>query len=383
MNNQAEKYLQYYEILELDNNATMADVTTAYKKLKELYSSESIVIDAIDDEFSQEERLEIVNQLEEAYKVLVNFIVEKDRSEKESVKIEEKLGDTAKEEMPMAEELLPPPEDLDDLEGQPRVEEPRKEKPREEEIFVLEEKVREISLSGQDESATVLVYENEHEDEHIHIELPAKETDEDENLVFEKNSMEINADTKDYESKYLTPVEQPLPIENPVPIEEPFPVEEPLPVEEPGLLEEPVLLKKPAHKDTWEEYLLKKDVKTLKEEITRDFKEGLTISKSKSASAIEPGAVGGSEDIFITGHTMRKAREKMAMGVHEIALNTRIHYKILVNIEKERFSKLPEPGYLRWYLQTYAKALSLDPKRAADDYMALYRRWQRDQEKQK
>jgi cytoskeletal protein RodZ len=67
----------------------------------------------------------------------------------------------------------------------------------------------------------------------------------------------------------------------------------------------------------------------------------------------------------------------LGLGIHEIALKTKINYKILVNIEKERFSKLPDAGHLRYYLTSYAKALFLDPQNVADEYMKRFRQWKR------
>ena len=58
---------RYFEILELDLNASFSEVKNAYFRLKRLYSTDSIVMAPIADEFSKKRRLEVLQQIEEAY----------------------------------------------------------------------------------------------------------------------------------------------------------------------------------------------------------------------------------------------------------------------------------------------------------------------------
>jgi hypothetical protein len=115
-----------------------------------------------------------------------------------------------------------------------------------------------------------------------------------------------------------------------------------------------------------------KPAKSILDEFEK-YKESLAVASAPGP--VEPGK----ESKTIKGRTLRKAREKTGITIHEMAESTGISYKILVNIEKDRYQKLPEPGYLRWAITTYAKSLSLDPKKAAEDYMKRYRQWQREQ----
>lgn len=58
---------KYFDILELKSNASLSEIKNAYFRLKKLYSTDSIVIAPIADEFSKKRRLEILQQIEEAY----------------------------------------------------------------------------------------------------------------------------------------------------------------------------------------------------------------------------------------------------------------------------------------------------------------------------
>ena len=341
MNSDKEKYKEYFEILELEENASLADINQSYKKLTELYSSESMVTDPIEDEFSQEERQEIVNQLEEAYKALLSYIVQRDRVEKEAEKKEEEMADTAKEEDEEKEEEEKEEEEEEDLVLELEEEERIGDNEFQEEI--LPDEAFETITAPRDFSEeigdmTVSVHENEYVHEHIHIELPEKEETQDENIqesMFEIVSTDVDEDIR----------------ENKV----------------------------DKTKRTWDESLFEKDIKEIKEELTkdltRDIKEELTIAQKKPGD--EQAVREGVEGIKVKGRSLRKLREKLGFGIHEVAVATKINYKILVNIERERFSKLPDAGHLRWYLTAYAKALFLDPQKVADQYMKRFRRWKR------
>jgi hypothetical protein len=58
---------RYFEILELDSNASLSEIKNAYIRLKRLYSTDSMVIIPIADEFSKKRRLAVLRQIEEAY----------------------------------------------------------------------------------------------------------------------------------------------------------------------------------------------------------------------------------------------------------------------------------------------------------------------------
>jgi hypothetical protein len=65
-----EACLKYYDLLELPTDATIADIQKNYRYLKNLYSGDSIEITALNDDFSQEIRLDYLSRLDDAYENL-------------------------------------------------------------------------------------------------------------------------------------------------------------------------------------------------------------------------------------------------------------------------------------------------------------------------
>ena len=76
-----------------------------------------------------------------------------------------------------------------------------------------------------------------------------------------------------------------------------------------------------------------------------------------------------------SGQILRELREKRGIELHELALATKIRIQYFENIEREEFDSLPPPVYIRGYVVNYARYLSLDPKKVADDYMDRYKAW--------
>jgi len=58
---------RYFETLELDSDASLSEIKNAYFRLKRLYSTDSMVITPIADEFSKKRRLGVLKQIEEAF----------------------------------------------------------------------------------------------------------------------------------------------------------------------------------------------------------------------------------------------------------------------------------------------------------------------------
>ena len=58
-----------------------------------------------------------------------------------------------------------------------------------------------------------------------------------------------------------------------------------------------------------------------------------------------------------------------------MAVFTKIRKQYFEDIEREKFSSLPAEVYLRGYVMEYAKYLSLDPVKVAEDYLNRYREW--------
>jgi cytoskeleton protein RodZ len=65
---------KYFETLEISPDSTIMEIRNAYNRLKKLYSTESVVISPIADEFSKKERQEILEQVEEAFKKLMESL---------------------------------------------------------------------------------------------------------------------------------------------------------------------------------------------------------------------------------------------------------------------------------------------------------------------
>ena len=76
----------------------------------------------------------------------------------------------------------------------------------------------------------------------------------------------------------------------------------------------------------------------------------------------------------VDGATLRRCREERGISLKEIAGRTKIGVRYLEYIEADRHELLPAPVYLRGFLQEYARATGLEPRRTADAYMSRLRR---------
>jgi hypothetical protein len=352
-----ETLKKYLEILELDVDMngeeelvpSLSDIKEAYQRLKALYTSEamSMVTEPIEDEFSQEDQEEILNQLEEAYNALLHYMVEKDRVEKEAFKKAGIMEDTVAEYIPG--------ESREDVEEEGAVSEEMEvlELPEVEELLESQELIElpEVPEIPEIPEAEMVPEVPEALEEPEEVEEPQEEK-EPEAMEAEDVPEISEAPEKPGEPEKLKEAEEREELEEAEIAEGDTPTEEEL--QDKGLKEQ-----------------------ELDKSVLEEFEEFEDIEAA--ASTPEPGDL-LKQGKSIKGRTLRKAREKLEVGIHEMAVSTGISYKVLVNIEKERYSKLPEPGYLRWLITTYAKSLSLDPKKAADDYMKRYRQWERNQE---
>jgi flagellar biosynthesis protein FlhG len=75
----------------------------------------------------------------------------------------------------------------------------------------------------------------------------------------------------------------------------------------------------------------------------------------------------------ITGAFLRKVRELRGLELNDISQRTKISERYLRALEEEQFSEMPAAVYVRGYVTEYARALRLDPQRAAESYLARYR----------
>lgn len=65
-----EEYLRYFDLLELTPEATTKEIYDSYCHLKSLYSGDSIVISALNQDFTDELRDDYLSRLDEAYEKL-------------------------------------------------------------------------------------------------------------------------------------------------------------------------------------------------------------------------------------------------------------------------------------------------------------------------
>ena len=86
---------------------------------------------------------------------------------------------------------------------------------------------------------------------------------------------------------------------------------------------------------------------------------------------------------FFNGQALRQIRERLNINLHDISLATKIQINNIKNLEAEKFDALPPDIYTRGFVVSYAKRLSLDPNKVADDYMSIYNAWKKEHKKKK
>jgi lipopolysaccharide export system ATP-binding protein len=74
-----EEYKKYLNTLEVEPDASLAQIKKSYLHLKRLYSTDSIVISPIGEEFPENKRKEILLQIEEAYTNLLTLLEKEDK----------------------------------------------------------------------------------------------------------------------------------------------------------------------------------------------------------------------------------------------------------------------------------------------------------------
>lgn len=76
-----------------------------------------------------------------------------------------------------------------------------------------------------------------------------------------------------------------------------------------------------------------------------------------------------------SGPALKEIRQRMGIELNEVALVTRVQKRYLEEIETEQFARIPAEVYLRGYVVEYARYLSLDHQKVAEDYIRRYRKF--------
>ncbi|MFC2166728.1 helix-turn-helix domain-containing protein [Acidobacteriota bacterium] len=105
-----------------------------------------------------------------------------------------------------------------------------------------------------------------------------------------------------------------------------------------------------------------------------EYEQALKRQKTSPSEAEKPPDH-SLEKMAFSGRMLKDIRNKLGIQLYDVSLETKIRKEILVNIELEKFEDLPQESYLRGHVWSYAKYLSLDPKKAVDDYMKKYIEW--------
>lgn len=84
-----------------------------------------------------------------------------------------------------------------------------------------------------------------------------------------------------------------------------------------------------------------------------------------------------------SGPILKEIREKMGIELGSMASATKVQKRYLEEIEAEQFVRIPAEVYLRGYVIEYARYLSLDHQKVAEDYMKRYRKFRSSSEEKK
>jgi cytoskeleton protein RodZ len=76
--------------------------------------------------------------------------------------------------------------------------------------------------------------------------------------------------------------------------------------------------------------------------------------------------------VFEIGSSLREARERRGLELHEVEQATRIRVKYLQALEDERFDVIPGAAYAKGFLRVYADYLGLEPQPFVDQYATRF-----------
>ncbi|MCK4839513.1 MAG: helix-turn-helix domain-containing protein [Desulfobulbaceae bacterium] len=81
------------------------------------------------------------------------------------------------------------------------------------------------------------------------------------------------------------------------------------------------------------------------------------------------------------GAILKEIRQKLEISLDDMAIETRVQYKHLLDIEADNFDELPVAVYTRGFVVNYANYLSLDPEVVVGSYMDNFRQHRKESDK--
>jgi len=119
-----------------------------------------------------------------------------------------------------------------------------------------------------------------------------------------------------------------------------------------------------------------KELKDAYKKLSAQIEYERSLKKQKTRpSETEESQDHSLQEMVFGGRMLKDIRRKLGIQLFDVSLETKIRKEILKNIELEKFNDLPQEIYLRGHIWSYAKYLSLNPKKVVDDYFKKYKAW--------
>ncbi len=113
-----------------------------------------------------------------------------------------------------------------------------------------------------------------------------------------------------------------------------------------------------------------------------DKKENKASSQKGKTKSIQKEIQKSTPDIAVfSGQKLKHIREERNIRLEDIAHTTKIQAQTLRDIEDEKYEMLPPEVYVKGFVSSYAKCLSIDSKKVAAEYISRYQAWKKGHEK--
>ncbi len=111
-----------------------------------------------------------------------------------------------------------------------------------------------------------------------------------------------------------------------------------------------------------------------------DKKDNKGSSQKEKTKTVHQESQKSKPKLF-SGYRLKEIREEQNIRLEDIAQTTKIQAQTLKYIEAEKYEKLPPEVYIKGFVTSYAKCLSLDSKKVAAEYINRYNAWKKEHEK--